>query len=119
MLLLEMFDKGDDEEVQSAEDMEKELDELFAQYEKLKESAPLSEGIFDTTINDLGRKFEAAKKALGIMNKIERGGTKGKWARRTMLILNSIRATINFLRKQASKFAASTIQQAQTAAATE
>lgn len=106
-----------EEVVKSAEELEKELDELMAEYEAAKETAPVKEGMFDTTISDLEKKFDAAKRALGIMNKLQRGGGNAKWASRTMTLLNSIRATMTFLKKQSAKFGTNSIQQAASDAA--
>jgi hypothetical protein len=108
------------DEVKSAEELEKELEELMAEYEKESQSKAVKEGMFDTTIADLDKKFEAAKRALGIMNKLKRGdGSNAKWASRTMTLLNSIRATVTFLKKQSAKLGTNSIQQAAANAAKE
>lgn len=88
-------------EIPTEEELLAELDALQAEFEK---SMPIKEGIFDSTISDLQKKFEAARRGIGLMNKIERGSEKGKHASRIMSMMNTIRATITFLRKNAAKF---------------
>lgn len=55
---------------------------------------------FEATLDEMTRRFEAARRALGIVNKLQDGPTKKKHASRVLSQMNTFRHYINTLMKQ-------------------
>lgn len=55
---------------------------------------------FDQTIEEISRRFEAARRALGLVNKLSDGPTKKRHAARVMANMNIIRNYMNLLMRQ-------------------
>lgn len=55
---------------------------------------------FEATLEEMGRRFDAARRAMGIVNKLQPGPTKKKHASRVLTQMNMFRNYINALTKQ-------------------
>lgn len=55
---------------------------------------------FETTLDEMTRRFEAARRALGLVNKLQDGPTKKKHASRVLSQMNTFRHYMNVLMKQ-------------------
>lgn len=55
---------------------------------------------FDATISEFARRYEAARRALGLVNKLSDGPTKKKHASRVLSQMNVIRSYLNTLIRQ-------------------
>lgn len=55
---------------------------------------------FDQTIEEISRRFDAARRALGLVNQLADGPTKKRHAARVMSNMNVIRNYMNLLMRQ-------------------
>lgn len=55
---------------------------------------------FETTLQEMTQRFDAARRALGFVNKLQDGPTKKKHAARVLSQMNTFRHYINVLMKQ-------------------
>ncbi|MNL51319.1 hypothetical protein D3C87_1744080 [compost metagenome] len=55
---------------------------------------------FEATLDEMTQRFEAARRALGLVNKLQDGPTKKKHASRVLSQMNTFRHYINVLMKQ-------------------
>ncbi len=55
--------------------------------------------VFDSLLQDFGRKYDAARRALGLVNKLS-GDSRKKHASRVMTLMNSFRKDIAAIEKQ-------------------
>lgn len=61
---------------------------------------PASNATSDEQLELAIRQFTAARRALGLVNKLGAGPTKARHASRVLVVLNKIRATIRRIEKQ-------------------
>lgn len=55
---------------------------------------------FEATLEEMTRRFDAARRALGLVNKLQDGPTKKKHASRVLAQMNTFRHYINVVAKQ-------------------
>lgn len=83
------------------------LSTYLKEYKSLRSQIALNENALgnklDEELSDLFDKFVAAKKALGLVDKLKPGKTKAKHASRVMTNLNKIRAGLLNLEKEIKK----------------
>ena len=87
--------------------LDKELREYEQKFIEIREKIiseevafPMSVGDIDGELNMVSKMFDAAKKGLGLVNKLPRGAEKAKHASRVMTNMNIIRAAIARIQKQ-------------------
>lgn len=96
MKLLDVMKVNDG--VMTVEQLNKEYDKLVETYMQvsvqLNEAMLPVEGDFEAQMAELSKRFDAAKRGLGIVNKLPNGPQKTMHARRVMINLNQIRAML-------------------------
>lgn len=92
--------------------LKKEYRELREHFKNVRSKVYLREGVADVdmsdtqeAMNELEKRFQAAKRGLSIINRLEPGQFRVKHSRRVMGNLNKIRAGLQKIQKQLSQVA--------------